>query len=88
MTIDVTPSGEVVLRLSGRWTLVEGLADARSAAGAVSASTPRVRFDAGGIEAWDTSLVTFLAAVADACTEHGVELDLSLIHISEPTRPY
>ena len=28
------------------------------------------------------------AAVADVATGHGATADLSLIHISEPTRPY
>lgn len=39
----------------------------------------RVAFDASGLTSWDSSLITFLVAVADLCRARSIELDPSAL---------
>ncbi len=71
--------GAAVVRLSGTWGLRDGLRSVAEVAEALEASPrPRkLRFDAAGVERWDTSLVVFLARVHDSCLTREVELETS-----------
>jgi len=72
------PSPETAeLRLSGSWRLTDGLLSTEELAERLGpvAGLRRLRVDAGGIEAWDSGLVTSLERLATACREHGAELE-------------
>jgi len=71
--------GTLRVRLSGRWTLVEGVPPADDILREVESGAPlaRVVLESGGLESWDSSLVTFLHGVAAAAAGRGVALDAS-----------
>jgi phospholipid/cholesterol/gamma-HCH transport system permease protein len=69
--------GKLRVRVSGRWTLVEGLPPIASI-GAALEETPRVSrvvFEPAGLEAWDSALVAFLFSAAGLAAEKGVGVD-------------
>jgi phospholipid/cholesterol/gamma-HCH transport system permease protein len=78
-TVSVSSDGDAaVVRLSGTWSLSDGLRPAGELTRVLEASPVRtVRFDAGAVERWDTSLVVFLARLHDSCREREVGLDTS-----------
>ncbi len=67
----------LVVRLTGAWTLNEGLPSAREIAKQVE-SNPQIRriaFDTQDLTDWDSSLLTFLLQVGEACSRHDTVLD-------------
>ena len=77
-TVSVSRDGDAaVVRLSGRWSLRDGLRPMEDVTRALEAAPRRVRFDAAAVERWDTSLVVFLARLHDSCQQREVGLDTS-----------
>ncbi len=79
LEFDVEGDGTLLLRLSGDWRTEEHLppradAEARLAA---SPGLTRLAFEAEGLGAWDTGLMTFLVGIMRQCRERGVEVELS-----------
>jgi phospholipid/cholesterol/gamma-HCH transport system permease protein len=76
--LDLSRDGsDVRLVLAGHWTLADGVPPVTPVADQIDA-TPvrRLSFDARGVTAWDTALVTFAFAVADLAAGRNVELNL------------
>jgi phospholipid/cholesterol/gamma-HCH transport system permease protein len=77
LAFDGTMDGTLVVRLSGSWTT-----DARRPSSEdverqlASGRLPRgVAFEAAGLTAWDSGLLTFLLQVMAAATRRGIEVD-------------
>jgi phospholipid/cholesterol/gamma-HCH transport system permease protein len=70
-------SGILLLRFAGSWRLSGGLAPLRGFDREIQElpSLAGLAFDTRSLGEWDTSLVTFLARVSDACRERGVAFD-------------
>jgi phospholipid/cholesterol/gamma-HCH transport system permease protein len=68
----------LVVSLSGRWTLADGVPSAQPVAQALDSAPPasRVGFDAARLEDWDSALVSFAHAVAGAADARGLRVDL------------
>jgi phospholipid/cholesterol/gamma-HCH transport system permease protein len=76
--LDLSRDGsDVRLVLAGPWTLADGVPPVTPVADQIDA-TPvrRLSFDARGVTAWDTALVTFAFAVADLAAGRNVGLNL------------
>jgi phospholipid/cholesterol/gamma-HCH transport system permease protein len=71
----------LLIRLAGRWELVNGLAPAAPLETELRREPPpsRVAFDVGQLGPWDSSILTFLVQVSDACRERGVALDATAL---------
>ena len=69
------PDGSLIVTLSGHWTL-DGQVPTRDVAVALlgDAAVRCIRFDAGNLERWDSSLVVFLSALLDGC--HAANIDI------------
>jgi phospholipid/cholesterol/gamma-HCH transport system permease protein len=65
---------ELRLELRGTWSLAGGAPRYTDLAGAL-ATVRRVRFASSALAHWDSSVVTFLAALLRDCRERGVEVD-------------
>src|SRR6266436_4681815 len=65
------------IRLGGTWRLQDGLPTEEEVDRDVqiAAARPRLSFDTKALGGWDSSLVTFLIGVIDACRTRGVEVD-------------
>lgn len=65
------------IRLSGTWRLQDGLPTEEEVDRDVqnAAVRPHLSFDTKALGSWDSSLVTFLIGVIDACRTRGVEVD-------------
>jgi phospholipid/cholesterol/gamma-HCH transport system permease protein len=68
-------SGVLVVSLSGRWTLVEGVPPAGPVLTALEPGDGRLGFDASAVTSWDSALVTFLHSVATLARGRGVSVD-------------
>lgn len=77
VAIDRVESGDLLIRLAGRWELRNGLASAAPFETEVRREPPpsRVAFDTRKLGAWDSSILAFLARVSDTCRERGIALD-------------
>ena len=78
--VDVTrnAAGDLRVGLSGRFTLSEGPPPAAAVIEELERQPPaRVVFESGGLEGWDSALVSFVFGVAAAAAERGVALDTS-----------
>jgi phospholipid/cholesterol/gamma-HCH transport system permease protein len=75
----LTPEvGQVLIRLSGDWTLNQplcGLAPVLSALNATPAPD-RLSIDGTGLGRWDSALLVFIDAIRAACARQGIELRL------------
>jgi phospholipid/cholesterol/gamma-HCH transport system permease protein len=69
--------GTLVLRLAGSWRLEDKLPGASEVQRQLEAGPPvrRLTFDAGGVSAWDTGLLTFVRKVMDEGKRRGFEVD-------------
>jgi len=68
--------GSVILRLSGRWKMQDGLPVAPDVEAEVGSRGPRrLAFDTTRLTAWDTGLLTFVDRVATRCAAAGIEVD-------------
>lgn len=77
LVIDGKPEAPEI-RLTGRWSLRARVPRYRSIAARLAAAR-RVRVDASGLEAWDSSAVTFLAALLADCRKRGVDVDQTTV---------
>jgi phospholipid/cholesterol/gamma-HCH transport system permease protein len=71
--------GTLLVRLAGSWRMGKGLASADEVEKQLEAA-PQVRtiaFDAEGLTAWDSGLLTFLIKVKEQCAARGIEADAS-----------
>ena len=70
-------SGILLLRFAGSWRLSGGLAPLRGFEREIQElpSLTGLAFDTRSLGEWDSSLVTFLARVSDACRERGVTFE-------------
>jgi phospholipid/cholesterol/gamma-HCH transport system permease protein len=71
----------LVIRLGGRWDLVSGLAPVAPVEAELRREPPpsRVTLDVAQLGPWDSSILTFLARVSEACCERGVALDATAL---------
>jgi phospholipid/cholesterol/gamma-HCH transport system permease protein len=79
-SLTVTPASNatLVLRLGGAWHLQRDLPNVEQVRGAFGGTPPRqVTFDATGLTAWDSGLLTFLLDVSALCAQHQIQADLS-----------
>src|SRR5512144_411172 len=69
--------GTLVIRLMGVWSLSSGIPSAADVQGqaAVTENWRRVAFDARDLTSWDSSVVTFLAKVAEICRQREIPMD-------------
>ncbi|MCW5889173.1 MAG: ABC transporter permease [bacterium] len=85
--------GQIVLEVSGPWRLAGGLPPLDDVEQALTSKpAPRlVRFDARGLDDWDSALLAFLNRVGDLARDAGLEVDASglpdgvrrLLHLAE-----
>jgi phospholipid/cholesterol/gamma-HCH transport system permease protein len=76
LSFEQSDSGELVVRLSGPWSLRGGLPSIAEVAQRLG-SAGRVSFDTRELTAWDSGLLTFLTKVIDLCRKKDIEIDLS-----------
>ncbi len=68
--------GLLAVALSGPWTLAAGVPPVETLEKELGVSgTSRVSFDSTGLTAWDSGLLTFLAAVGTLCAQKSVAVD-------------
>jgi phospholipid/cholesterol/gamma-HCH transport system permease protein len=74
--LDLHPltGGTLRISLSGRWLTSADLPQTVAELGSV-ADVRRIEFDSGGLEAWDSGLLTFLDATLKSCADRGVIVD-------------
>jgi phospholipid/cholesterol/gamma-HCH transport system permease protein len=65
----------LVIRLSGVWSLKGGLPSTAEVERQIASSPQRVAFQAQGLSDWDSSLLAFLARVAELCRARGISMD-------------
>ncbi len=67
----------MVLRLAGSWRLEDRLPGVSEVRGKIEPGPPvrRLSFEAGGITAWDTGLLTFVRKLMDEGRRLGIEVD-------------
>jgi phospholipid/cholesterol/gamma-HCH transport system permease protein len=67
------------IQVAGTWRIQDGLPADQELDRDVEAAavTPRVTFDTTALAGWDSSLVTFLAALLDRCRRRGLDVDRS-----------
>jgi phospholipid/cholesterol/gamma-HCH transport system permease protein len=73
--------GTVRVRLSGRWTLADGLPSAEPVARELEAAAPGARlvFEPAGLETWDSALVSFVFSAASLAAARGAAVDTSAL---------
>jgi phospholipid/cholesterol/gamma-HCH transport system permease protein len=75
-----TPDSTLVIQASYEWYLDQSMPSANSVSREIAAGgVRRVAFDTSGLTSWDSSLITFLVAVADLCRANRIELDPSAL---------
>jgi phospholipid/cholesterol/gamma-HCH transport system permease protein len=75
-----TPDSTLIIQASHDWHLDQSMPSANSVAQEIAAGrVRRVVFDTSGLTSWDSSLITFLVAVADLCRASRIELDPSAL---------
>lgn len=69
--------GTLTIGLKGTWRLHHGMPSSAQVERELNGATPprRVAFEAGSLARWDTSLLNFVNAVVELCTQRGVEID-------------
>lgn len=73
-------AGALTVRPSGRWALRDGLSDACELEAELAAGTRGIRvlrFDCGGVVAYDSSLICFLLKCVALCREREIAADFS-----------
>src|SRR5215470_4164613 len=71
-----TSDSTLIIRASHAWYLDRSMPSANSVSREIAAGgVRRIAFDTSGLTSWDSSLITFLAAVADLCRASRIELD-------------
>jgi phospholipid/cholesterol/gamma-HCH transport system permease protein len=79
MAFSRLPNDELRIRLSGCWTLAEGVPSTEGARAACEETAPpsRVTFDTQAITDWDSSLPTFLRGLLDLFASREIDADRS-----------
>ena len=81
--LEVAPDGQgaVRVRLSGRWTLADGLPSADPVARELEAAPPGARlvFEPAGLERWDSALVSFVFSATSLAAARGAAVDTSAL---------
>src|SRR5262245_55965646 len=67
--------GSLRVRLSGDWQLRGRVPSTSTIEQAIAAQPPRLTFDAAGLGEWDSSLLTSLVRILDACRAQQVSAD-------------
>ncbi|HJU28914.1 MAG TPA: ABC transporter permease, partial [Candidatus Binataceae bacterium] len=66
----------VVIEIAGSWRMRRGMPTVRTVEDALLSPLPRaIVLDARDLTGWDSSLVSFLAGVAEFCARRGIRLD-------------
>ena len=74
------PDSTLIIQTSHEGYLDRSMPSANSVSREIAAGgVRRVAFDTSGLTSWDSSLITFLVAVADLCRASGIELDPSAL---------
>jgi phospholipid/cholesterol/gamma-HCH transport system permease protein len=79
VTLDRPADGTLRIRLSGRWALADGVPLTDEVVGELEQGAARLVLEDAGLEAWDSSLVTFVHEVAAAASLRGAALDASAL---------
>jgi phospholipid/cholesterol/gamma-HCH transport system permease protein len=75
-----TPDSTLIIQASHEWYLDESMPSGSLVSREIAAGgVRRVAFDTSGLTSWDSSLITFLVAVADLCRASRIELDPSAL---------
>jgi len=79
MAFQWSPSGEVQIRLWGRWTLAEGVPSLEGVRAEFEGAAPasRVTFETREIAEWDSALPTFVRGLLDLFASRAIEADRS-----------
>jgi phospholipid/cholesterol/gamma-HCH transport system permease protein len=79
MAFSRLPNDELLIRLSGSWTLDEGVPSTGSLQSECDGASPprRVRFDTRAIAGWDSALPTYLHGLLDLLASRGIDADRS-----------
>ena len=85
--VDVTPE-ELVVSIDGTFTTTIIVPRISEGVHSVRALTPGAEAIIGSLAVWDPNDPPTFLPILDQVTDEDEPLELSLIHISEPTRPY
>ncbi|MBW1885118.1 MAG: ABC transporter permease [Deltaproteobacteria bacterium] len=79
LSVERNTDGTLQISLAGSWRIGLGMPSPNEVVSAVDAApdATRVRFDASGVQDWDSALLTFLRHVLRACAERDLESDRS-----------
>ncbi len=79
MAFSRLPNDELQIRLSGSWTLAEGMPSIENARSECDGVAPprRITFDTQGITNWDSALPTYLRGLLDLFASRGIDADRS-----------
>jgi len=74
-----TPNDELEIRLSGHWTLAEGVPPIEDVSSECAGASPprRVSFDTREIADWDSALPTYLRGLLELLADRGIAVDRS-----------
>jgi phospholipid/cholesterol/gamma-HCH transport system permease protein len=77
LSFERTPAATLVIRLAGAWHLRDGLPPLGGVERALAAEPPpcAVAFDARGLAAWDSGVLTFLTRVLELCRQRRLTAD-------------
>lgn len=73
-------AGEITVRMSGAWSISQGLDDAEALRRELAAGTRNIRalrFDCAGVSAYDSSLICCVLKCVGLCREKEIEADLN-----------
>ncbi len=79
MAFSRLPNDELQIRLSGSWTLSEGMPSIENARSECDGAAPprRITFDTEAITNWDSALPTYLRGLLDLFASRGIDADQS-----------
>ena len=79
MAFSRLPNDELRIRLTGRWTLAEGVPSSEDVRAECEGAAPpsRVSFDTQAVADWDSALPTFLRELLDLFEGRGIDADRS-----------
>jgi phospholipid/cholesterol/gamma-HCH transport system permease protein len=79
VALDRAADGTLRLRLSGRWSLAEGVPDGDGVVDELDRGTTRLVVEDVGLAGWDSSLVTFVHRAAAAAASREVPVDAAAL---------
>jgi phospholipid/cholesterol/gamma-HCH transport system permease protein len=75
VALDRSADGTLRVRLSGRWALADGVPRVDEVVAELERGPTRLVLEDGGLESWDTALVTFVHEAAAAASRSAVAVD-------------